>query len=105
MVAVDAQLLLCKQYWQVSPQQLAGTCSPTSMSRSRTSSMLAAVSVALCSSSASFSSSLTAVPSAAYRRFRLSFMRALASMICAAACRNFTRSVSVLMSSDMLHSG
>ena len=57
--------------------------------------------VALFSKVASFSSSLTAIPSAAYRRFKFNLILALLSMRFAIDCKNMTRSVSVLMSSEM----
>ncbi len=71
----------------------------------RTSSCCDACALALCSSSASFSSSLTASPSAEYSFLMFSFMRALLSMSCAAACRNLTRCCSVLISSVISQSG
>lgn len=71
----------------------------------RTSSNMDTVCVALCSSCASFSSSRTAAPSAAYSFFRLSRVRVLLRVMAATACRNRTRSDSVLMSSHRLESG
>lgn len=70
-----------------------------------TSPQLAAVFVALYRRVASLSSSLTALPSAAYSRLRLRRVRVLLRVMAATDCRKCTRSASVLMSSVIVDSG
>jgi len=59
----------------------------------------------VCKVFASLRSSFTARPSAAYRLFVLSWMRALAAMVVDTATRNWTRGFSVSMFSGMLTVG